>query len=55
MKECRGDLYEGRVSAWHEMNDKFVKIDDEDGGAVDVVGTPYRYYINSDPKYYNKI
>lgn len=55
MKQCRGDLYEGRVSAWHEMNDKFVKIDDEDGGAVDVVGTPYRYYINSDPKYYNKI
>ena len=54
IKECRGDLYEGRVSAWHEMDGKFVKIDDENGGVVDVVGTECRYYIVSSPKYYDK-
>jgi hypothetical protein len=55
LKECRGDLYEERISAWHEMNDKFVKIDDENDGGVDVLGTEFRYYITSNPKYYNKI
>lgn len=55
IKECRGDLYEERVSAWHGVGGKFVKIDDENGGAVDVVGTECRYYIDSSPKYYNKI
>ena len=55
IKECRGDLYEERVSTWHEMGGKFVKIDDENGGGVDVVGTECRYYIDSSPKYYNKL
>ena len=55
MKECRGDLYEERVCAWHQMDDRFVKIDDENDGGVDVVGTELRYYITSSPKYYNKI
>ena len=55
MKKCRGDLYEERISGWHEMNDKLVKVDEGDDGGVDVVGTEFRYYIDSNPKYYNKI
>jgi uncharacterized protein YcgI (DUF1989 family) len=55
IKQCRGDLYEERVSAWHEAYDKFVNIDEDGGGVVDVVGTQCRYYTNLDPKYYNKI
>ena len=55
IKNCRGDLFEERTCAWHNMDDKFINIGETYSDGAFIVGTQFRYHISCDPKYYNKI